>query len=346
MISLAAMPLLNTIWFILVIVLLAGYVVLDGFDLGVGSLHLFARGDKNRRLMLNTIGPVWDGNEVWLVTGGGALFAAFPEMYATAFSGFYLAFMLLLFALIFRAVAIEFRSKRVSTAWRQTWDVLFALSSLTGAFLVGVALGNFAWGLPLNAAREYAGSFWGQLHPYAILVGITGVALFMMHGALYVVVKTEDDLQQQARRWAQNATIFFVIAYVMTTMATLLYVERMTAAFKHDPYLFVIPLLNLLAVANIPRALYHRKDLEGFLSSTVAIVLLMALFAVGMYPYLIFSHTSPGNSLTIVNAASTQGTLWRMLIFAIIGMPVVLAYTFGVHWVFRGKVNQLDHVSY
>jgi cytochrome d ubiquinol oxidase subunit II len=342
---LAAATFLNTTWFILLIVLLAGYVVLDGFDLGVGSLHLLARGDRNRRTMLNTIGPVWDGNEVWLVTAGGALFAAFPEVYATAFSGFYLAFMLLLLALIFRAVAIEFRSKRASPAWRGAWDFLFFASSIISAFLVGVALGNLAWGLPLTDKFEFMGSFWSLLHPYALLVGVNGVALFLMHGSLYVVVKTEGELQEQARGWAQNATIFFIITYVMTTMVTLLYVDRMTAVFKEHPYLFVIPLLNLLAIANIPRTLYYRKEREGFLSSAAAIVLLMALFGVGTYPYLIYSRGAPQYSLTIANAASTQTTLWIMLIIAIIGMPLVLSYTFGVHWVFRGKVK-MDATSY
>ncbi len=346
MILAEAIPLLNITWYVLVIVLLAGYVVLDGFDLGVGSLHLFARGDENRRIMLNSIGPVWDGNEVWLVTAGGALFAAFPEMYATAFSGFYLAFMLLLYALIFRAVAIEFRSKRSSSRWRGTWDVVFAISSFIGALLIGVALGNFAWGIPLTRTHEYAGGFWDLLRPYPVLVGITGVALFTMHGALYVVLKTEGQLQERARGWAQNATIAFVIAYVMTTMATLLYVERMTAVFKERPYLFLIPMLNLLAIANIPRALYYKKDWEGFLSSASAIVLLMALFAVGMFPYLIYSPVDPAeNSLTLVNAASSQLTLWIMFLIALLGMPFVIAYTFGVHWVFRGKVR-LEHTSY
>ncbi len=339
-------PLLNLTWYVLVGVLLAGYVVLDGFDLGVGVLHLFARGDRNRRIMLNSIGPVWDGNEVWLVTGGGALFAMFPEMYATAFSGFYLAFMLLLLALIFRAVAIEFRSKRAGGLWRGTWDVLFAISSLVGALLIGVALGNFAWGVPLTRVHEYAGGFWDLLRPYPLLVGVTGVALFVMHAALYAVLKTEGDLQEQARGWAQNATIFFVITYVMTTMATLLYVERMTAHFKHYPVLFVIPLLNLLAIANIPRTLYYKKDREGFLSSAAAIALLMALFAVGMFPYMIYSPVDPtANSLTLVNAASSQKTLWIGLIMALIGMPLVVSYTFGVHWVFRGKVR-LEQTSY
>lgn len=346
MILAQAIPLLNVIWYGLVIVLLAGYVVLDGFDLGVGTLHLFARGDKNRRVLLNSIGPVWDGNEVWLVTGGGALFAMFPEMYATAFSGFYLAFMLLLYALIFRAVAIEFRSKRQSAVWRGTWDALFFLSSLVGALLIGVALGNFIWGIPLTPTYEYAGTFLSLLNPYSLLVGITGVALFMMHGSLFLVVKTEGELQERVRGWAQNATIFFVIMYVMTTMITLLYVDRMTTVIKQHPYLFVIPLLNLLAIANIPRTLYYKKDFEGFLSSSTAIVLLMVLFAVGMFPYLIYSPVDPPeNSLTVVNAASSEKTLWIGFLFALIGMPLVIAYTAGVYWVFRGKVR-LEQTSY
>ena len=196
---------LNTIWFFLVGVLLAGYAVLDGFDLGIGALHLFVRSDHDRRIMLNSIGPIWDGNEVWLVTGGGALFAAFPEVYATAFSGFYMALMLLLFGLIFRAVAIDFRSKQPMGWWRQTWDVSFAVSSTLSALLIGVALGNIAWGIPLDGSHEYAGSFWDLLHPYALVVGVTTVALFMMHGAIYGVLKTEGDLQARLRVYTRRS---------------------------------------------------------------------------------------------------------------------------------------------
>src|SRR5512139_2148020 len=157
---------LNTIWFGLIGVLLTGYAILDGFDLGVGALHLLTTKDEHRRLMINAIGPVWDGNEVWLVTGGGALFAAFPMVYATVFSGFYMAFMLLLAALIFRAVAIEFRSKQPMRWWRQMWDVGFAGGSLTSSFLIGVAMGNIAWGIPIDTDGEFAGTFLGLLHPY------------------------------------------------------------------------------------------------------------------------------------------------------------------------------------
>ncbi len=175
---------LNTIWFILVGILFTGYAMLDGFDLGIGALHLFTQDDSERRVMLNAIGPVWDGNEVWLVTGGGALFAAFPNVYATVFSGFYLALILLLASLIFRAVAIEFRSKQPMRWWRQMWDVGFSAGSLLSALLLGVALGNIAWGVPIDDRGEFAGTFLGLLKPYPVLVGVTTVALFMMHGAI------------------------------------------------------------------------------------------------------------------------------------------------------------------
>src|ERR1017187_7718266 len=186
---------LNTIWFILIGVLFVGYAMLDGFDLGVGALHLFTRSDDERRVMLNAIGPVYDGNEVWLVTGGGALFAAFPNVYATVFSGFYMVFVLLLVALIFRAVAIEFRSKQPMRWWRQMWHIGFSAGSVLSSLLIGVAMGNIAWGIPLDERGEFTGTFLSLLHPYALLLGITTVALFAMHGAIYALMKTEGSLQ-------------------------------------------------------------------------------------------------------------------------------------------------------
>lgn len=336
---------LNTIWFGLVGVLFIGYAILDGFDLGVGSLHLFVKGDMNRRLMINSIGPVWDGNEVWLVTGGGALFAAFPEVYATSFSGFYLAMMLLLVGLIFRAVAIDFRSKRESQTWRQAWDVSFSISSVLSSLLIGVALGNIAWGIPLNANHEFAGTFLGLLKPYPILVGITTVALFAMHGAIYVVLKTEGELQATVRGWVNRTIIVFIMCYIATTIATLVYLPHMSENLKNFPWLWILPLLNALAIANIPREIHKGHDWKAFLSSCAAMAAMLALFGIGMYPDMIFSHIAPDFSLNIYNAASSPKTLKIMLIIALIGMPMVLAYTTSIYYIFRGKVK-IDASSY
>ncbi len=336
---------LQTIWFILIGVLFTGYAILDGFDLGVGALHLLTKTDEERRIFLNSIGPVWDGNEVWLVTAGGALFAAFPEVYATAFSGFYLALMFLLFCLIFRAVAIEFRSKRPMLWWRKMWDISFSVSSLLATLIIGVALGNIAIGVPLDARHEYVGTFLGLFNPYAILVGITTVALFMMHGAIYVVMKTEGALHDKVRSWINNTIIFFIICYATTTMVTLLYVPHMAAYIKSHPILFFVPLLNMLAIANIPREIYHGRDWRAFISSSAAIAFLLALFGIGMFPNMIYSSPNPEFSLTIYNAASSEKTLNIMLIIAAMGVPLVLAYTISIYWIFRGKVK-LDSSSY
>jgi cytochrome d ubiquinol oxidase subunit II len=336
---------LNSIWFILVGVLFSGYAILDGFDLGVGALHLFTKGDTHRRLMINAIGPVWDGNEVWLVTGGGALFAAFPIVYATAFSGFYIALMLLLFALIFRAVAIEFRSKKPEAGWRKTWDTSFSISSVLSALLIGVALGNIARGIPLDSSGEFAGTFWGLLNPYAILVGLTTVALFAMHGAIYILLKTEGDLHDLVRSWINRLILIFITFYVLTSVATILFIPMMTEAFRQSPILFVLPLLNALAIANIPREVHHGRDWRAFLSSCFSMIFLLTIFGIGMYPYLIHSIPHPEHSLDIYNAASSQKTLKIMLIIALIGMPLVIAYTTAIYRIFRGKVR-LDASSY
>ena len=336
---------LNIVWFILIGVLFIGYAILDGFDLGVGAWHLFVKKDEERRTLLNAIGPVWDGNEVWLVTGGGALFAAFPEAYATVFSGFYIPFMLLLFALIFRAVAIEFRSKQPMRWWRQMWDVSFSVSSIVSSLLLGVALGNLIYGVPLAPDHEFAGTFLGMLHPYALLLGITTLALFMMHGAIYMVLKTEGALHDKFRRWVNNGIIFFVICYATATMATLIYLPHMTASMKEYPILFGIALLNMLAIANIPREIHKRADFKAFLSSSTAVAALLALFGLGIFPNIVISNPNPENSLTIYNAASSSRTLAIMGTIALIGVPLVLAYTASIHWIFRGKVK-LTKASY
>jgi len=337
---------LQTIWFVLVGVLLTGYAMLDGFDLGVGILHLFTRTDHERRIMLNAIGPIWDGNEVWLVTGVGALFAAFREVYATVFSGFYLAFILFLFSLIFRAVAIEFRSKQPMRWWRWMWDILFSLGSLGASVLIGIMMGNIAWGIPLDASGEYAGTLTDLFtRPYAWCVAVTTVALFAMHGSIYMVMKTEGQMHDKIRGWINNCIILFIMCYATTTMATLLFVPHMTALFKDHPALFAIAILNMLAIANIPREIYHRRDFLAFLSSCAAIAALLGLFGLGLYPNMVYSLPNPEYSLTIYSGASSQKTLKIMLILALTGVPMVLAYTVGIYWIFRGKVS-LDANSY
>ena len=336
---------LNTTWFLLVGVLFTGYAVLDGFDLGVGTLHMLTKTDTDRRTLINAIGPVWDGNEVWLVTGGGALFAAFPQVYATVFSGFYMAMILLLFALIFRAVAIEFRSKQPMAWWRGVWDWSFFSGSTLAALLIGVAMGNLAWGVPIRADGEFAGNFWTLLRPYPLLTGITTVALFAMHGAIYLGLKTEGELQGQIRGWTRPAIIVFIICYATTTMATLFYAPHMTDRIREQPALFLVALAGMLAIANIPREVHHGRDFRAFLSSCAAIVTLLALFGLGMFPNLVYSNPDPTHSWNIHNAASSPRTLRNMLIIAAMGVPLVVAYTISIYWIFRGKVK-LDTSSY
>ncbi len=333
---------LRVVWFLLVGVLFTGYAILDGFDLGVGALHLFTKTDIERRTMLNSIGPVWDGNEVWLVTAGGALFAAFPDVYATVFSGFYTAFMMFLATLIFRAVAIEFRSKEPWVWWRRLWDISFSVSSILASFLIGVSLGNIGWGVPVGADKEFAGTFLGLLHPYALLVGLMTVALFMMHGAIYVVMKTEGELHDKVRSWIKPCIIFFIICYALTTIATLLLVPHMTENIKSNPLFFLLAVGSVLAIANIPREIHRKNDFRAFLSSCMSIVFLMGLFGFGMFPSLVYSNPNPQNSLTAYNAASSLKTLKVMLIIACLGMPGVLAYTVSIYWIFRGKVKLSD----
>jgi len=338
---------LNIIWYCLIFALLTGYAVLDGFDLGVGALHLLAgRTDSERRLVLNSIGPVWDGNEVWLVVAGGALFAAFPCVYATIFSGFYFALIVLLLALVFRAVAIEFRSKRAQRWWRQTWDVAFSAASILVAFLLGTALGNIIEGIPLDADGNYAGSFFQLLNPYAILNGLATVALFMMHGSIYLVLRTEGDLRERVHYLANRCMIFFVLLYILVTMATLVYVPMLGVHMWNRPWLLLAPMFTLLAIANVPRQM-ARKHQYGyaFISSCAAIIGLIALVAIGMFPDLVPSSSAAHGSLTLYNASSTSGTLKIMLIVALIGMPLVGSYTVAVYWLFRGKVR-LNKTSY
>ena len=328
---------LNTTWYILVGVLITGYAILDGFDLGVGVLHLFARSDTERRLHMNAIGPVWDGNEVWLLTGGGALFAAFPIVYATAFSAFYLAMMLLLTALIFRAVAMEFRSKLVSPGWRALWDWAFGLGSLLPSVLYGVAVGNVLRGIPLDASGTFTGSFLGLLNPYAVLVGILSLVMFVMHGALYMTLKTDGELQERMAAWATRSWVVFVVIYLVATVASIFTASYLFEGLFGNPLFWVVFVLLLAAVVYVPVATKAKRFFRAFLSSSVVIASTIGLAAISMFPRLVPSSINLDYSLTIYNASSTRLTLQVMLVIALIGMPLVIAYTFWVYRVFKGK---------
>jgi cytochrome d ubiquinol oxidase subunit II len=335
---------LNVTWFFLLGVLLAGYAILDGFDLGVGILHPLASNDHERRLFINSIGPIWDGNEVWLITFGGALFAAFPNAYATVFSGFYTAFMLLLFALIFRAISIEFRSKMHSRAWRRVWDLGFFAASFVASLLFGVAVGNGMIGIALDGRGNYMGSFFDLLNPYALISGLVTVALFAMHGAIYLFLKLPDgEARERVRGWMWHTWGTFLVLYILGTMYTLVAVPRATANFEHYPWAAVIVILNVLAVANIPRAVFRNRPMQAFLSSGITIICLVALFGLALFPNLVTASNEVGNSLTVYNAASSPRTLGIMLVIAIVGMPFVLTYTAAVYWTFRGRVELGEH---
>ena len=335
-----------TLWFVIVGVLLAGYAVLDGFDLGVGILHPFVgRDDNERRLVMNSIGPIWDGNEVWLVTFGGALFAAFPEAYATVFSSFYLPFVALLAALIFRATAIEFRSKSKHHLWRRFWDYAFFGASTLATFLMGTAVGNLVWGLPLDQNSRFSGNVLDLLNPYSLAVGALAVMLFAMHGSLYQYLKTEGELQERIVGFMWRTFGVFNMLYIFVTMGTLVLRPEVTRHLEAYPAAWALVALNVLAVGNVARCIYEKRPGQAFLSSTTVVVCLVTLFGAALFPDLVPSSLPDGNGLTLHEAASSVGTLKTMSVVAAIGMPLVLSYIVAVYWTFRGKVT-LNEFSY
>lgn len=329
---------LSTIWFVLVGVLITGYAILDGFDLGVGVLHVFTRSSHERKLFLNAIGPVWDGNEVWLLTAGGALFAAFPVVYATVFSGFYLALMVLLVALIFRAVSLEFRGKVDSERWRQIWDWAFGLGSLLPAVLFGVAFGNILRGVPIDAAGRWAGSFPGLLNPYAICIGVFSLVLFTMHGAIYLTMKTDGALRERMILWASGSWIAVIALYFLATLATIFVSPFLFEGMLRNPLFWILFIILLASLLTIPAFLKAGRHFMAFLVSSLSIACMFGLSAVALFPRLVPSSINLEYSLTIDNASSSQATLTTMLIIALIGMPLVIGYTIFIHRTFKGKV--------
>jgi cytochrome d ubiquinol oxidase subunit II len=330
---------LNTIWFLLVGVLVIGYGILDGFDFGVGILHLFAKDNKERRVHLNAIGPVWDGNEVWLLTGGGALFAAFPAVYATIFSGFYLALILLLVALIFRAVSLEFRSKVEDPAWRSFWDYGFGIGSLLPAILFGVAFGNVLHGVPIDQNGNFTGTFFGLLNPFSVAVGLVSLSMFLLHGAIYLAMKSEAALHDRTAALVPKLWIAFVAIYSLTSVAAFFISPFLFEGLVGNPLFWIVFLLLIASVVYIPIAAKAQKFGRAFLASSALIASATGLAAISLYPRLVPSSTDLKFSLDIYNSASTPYTQTIMLIIAGIGVPIVLLYTIIIYRIFRGKVK-------
>ena len=337
---------LNIVWYILFVIIISGYLILDGFDLGVGILHLsLAKTDHERRIILNSIGPIWDGNEVWLVVGGGVLFAAFPLVYASLFSGFYIAMMLILLVLILRTVAIEFRSKRPGRTWRTIWDATFALSSMLIALLFGVAFGNIISGVPLDAQQNIYTSFLGLLSPFTLLVGITTVAMMAMHGAIYLTMKVEGALLTRLRTLLPKLMVIFFLLNTLVVLGVLFSLPHAMANYFSSYTLAIFPAIALVALIAAWRLVHTENYFKAFLASSTMIALLMFSGAISLFPNLLISTIDTSYNLTIYNGAAAPNSLLIMLIIAVIGMPFVLAYTAGVYYIFRGKV-QLTAESY
>lgn len=336
---------LQNAWYLLIGVLLVGYAVLDGFDLGVGVLSPFiAKSEEERRTLVRAIGPFWDGNEVWLLTGGGALFAAFPHVYATVFSGFYLALMLVLYALILRAVSFEFAHRVESPKWRRAWDWVFFGGSLIPALLTGVAVGNVMRGVPLDAEMEFAGNFFTLLNPFALVVGLAGLAMFVLQGAAYLAVKTNGALARRAQKagaWAWAALIVLLVVAGLLVVADA--PERLDN-YTRNPIAFAVPAAAFALLILTRMSLNKGAAGKTFLLSSLSIAAIMGIWGMANYPYLLPARNVAAYGLTIFNASASQKSLQTMFIIALVGMPLVLVYTAYVYYLFRGKVRpQEEH---
>lgn len=331
---------LQIIWFLLLVVLMIGYAVMAGFDLGIGCWHLRATAPQRRKLIA-ALGPFWDGNQVWLVTLGGALFAAFPPVYATLFSGLYPAFMVLLVLLILRTVAIEFSSRAVSESQRRSWDVTFSVSSIGLMILFGAALGIVMYGIPLNANGDYLGSFWQLLSPFALAVGVLNLLMLGMHGALYLVVKTTGELAERARYWAQISGVMFLISLLLMIIYASL-VLSLSGNFSLHAELWLLPTGALIALLATLYFNTKKRAMPAFISSSLTIILLLVTVGAAIFPMLVPASFSSTSGLSIYNSSSSFLTLKTMLIIVALGMPMVLGYTIWVHRIFRGTVDEVN----
>jgi cytochrome bd ubiquinol oxidase subunit II len=323
-------------WFILIVVLWTGFFVLEGFDLGVGMLHgIVGRDEAGKRAVINTIGPLWDGNEVWLIVAAAAIFAAFPLWYATMFSGFYLAFVILLVALICRGVSFEYRGKRQTPRWRSTWTGLLTVASLLVPLLIGITLGDLLHGLPINAAHNYTGSFWTLFQPYGIMTGVALTALCVLHGATFIAIKTSGAVHDRAQRLARRVavvTVLLVLAFIAWT-----HVQASRGAF-----LGPIELLAAIAVIAAGMLAFDRHSGWAFTATSCTFAFSVIAIFTDLYPRVMVSSTNPAYSLTVHNAASPPYTLKVMTVVALVLLPFVLAYQAWSYYVFRRRISDRD----
>ena len=362
---------LRVIWWLLLGVLLIGFAVMDGFDLGVGALLPFvAKTDEERRLVINTVGPVWEGNQVWLVLGGGAIFAAWPPLYAVSFSGFYLAMFVILFALILRPVGFKFRSKMPSERWRNTWDWALFIGGFIPALIMGVAVGNVLLGVPFhfdgNQRVWYTGTFFGLLTPFALLAGLLSVSMLVSHGAAMLVLKTDGPVAERASRFGSIAAIvsfvLFALAgvwvalglpgYAITSQVVsdgasnpLLKTAEITAAggwmlnYKAMPATLLAPVAGLVGALASAVLLRRRRGGLAFIASGLSIAGIIFTVGFAIFPFLLPSSSQPGSSLTLWDASSSHLTLWIMLLATVIFLPIIIAYTTWVYRVLKGKTT-------
>ena len=325
----------NTLWLILIAILYIGFFVLEGFDFGVGILlPILGKNDYERRAIINTVGPHWDGNEVWLITAGGATFAAFPQWYATLFSGFYLPLFLLLIGLILRGVAFEFRSKDDEPRWRLTWDWCIFGGSLAASFLLGVAFANLVRGVPIDANMQYVGGFFNLLNPYALLGGLSTVVVFMLHGAIYLSMKTTDVLMDRARQTAQRLWIASVVVLLVFLVASYFSTD-MLSRLGVDPG--VVPLTGMIAVLAVGYFIRTNRMGWAFVMTIITISFALVTMFNILYPD-VMTSSGPGPSLNIYSAASSNYTLRVMTNVALIFVPVVLIYQGWSYSVFRKRI--------
>ena len=326
-------------WFIIITVLWTGFFILEGFDFGVGMLHgLIGTDEAGRRAAINTIGPLWDGNEVWLIVAGAGMFAAFPGWYATMFSAYNLALVLLLAALIIRGVAFEYRGKRDAARWRRTWDGSLTTGSLLAPLLIGIALGDLLHGLPINSAQNYTGSFWDLLQPYAIFTGVTLVLVCLLHGATFLGLKTTGEMHQRSRQAARRIAPFTgaaVIGFIIWTHVTA------SSAF----FLNLIELTAILAVIAAVWLVYEHRDGFAFTATAITIAACILSIFVDLYPNVMVSSTNPAYNLTVHNTASGAYSLKAMTVVVIIFLPLVLGYQAWTYYVFRKRVSREEFAA-